>query len=99
MSDRNSVLIIGAGPTGLVLAIELARRGTRARVVEKASEPSKASRAKGLQPRTLELFHRLGLADAVLASGGQTVRFISNNIRCHYTAFSALPFSEIRSHS
>lgn len=82
-----------------MLAIELARRGIRVRVVEKASGPSKASRAKGLQPRTLELFHRLGLADAVLASGGQTVRFISGNIRSHYTAFSALPFSEISSHS
>lgn len=74
MSD---VLVVGAGPTGLVLAIELARRGVAVRIVERAAVPSGASRAKGLQPRTLELFHRLGVVEAILAGGGRFPRWRS----------------------
>jgi 2-polyprenyl-6-methoxyphenol hydroxylase-like FAD-dependent oxidoreductase len=63
------VLIAGAGPTGLTLAIELARRGARARLVDSASEPFAGSRGKGLQPRTLEVFHALGVSDEIMAAG------------------------------
>jgi flavin-dependent dehydrogenase len=45
------VLIVGAGPTGLTLAVDLAHRGVAATVVEAATEPSHQSRGKGLQPR------------------------------------------------
>jgi 2-polyprenyl-6-methoxyphenol hydroxylase-like FAD-dependent oxidoreductase len=69
--DRTSVLIVGAGPTGLTLACDLARRGIALRIVEKAPEPSIAARAKGLQPRTLEVFHNLGVIDEVLAAGAE----------------------------
>ena len=50
------VLIAGAGPTGLTLAIELARRGIGVRIVDKAEQFPFGSRGDGLQPRTLEVF-------------------------------------------
>lgn len=59
---HTEVLIVGAGPTGLVLAIELARRGVPHRLVEKATLRSPESRGLGLQPRTLELLAQLGVA-------------------------------------
>jgi 2-polyprenyl-6-methoxyphenol hydroxylase-like FAD-dependent oxidoreductase len=63
------VLIAGAGPTGLTLAIELARRGVGVRIVEQAESFFNGSRGDGLQPRTLEVFEDLGVLDAVLAAG------------------------------
>lgn len=63
------VLVIGAGPTGLTLACELARRGVTCRVIDKAPGLFAGSRAKGLQPRTLEVFDDLGVIDAIHAGG------------------------------
>ncbi|WP_439378749.1 FAD-dependent oxidoreductase [Amycolatopsis lexingtonensis] len=63
------VLIVGAGPTGLTLACELARGGVSFRLVEAAPGPRPGSRGKGVQPRTLEVFDDLGVADRVLAHG------------------------------
>ncbi|MGW0530623.1 FAD-dependent monooxygenase [Streptomyces sp. NPDC003032] len=67
---ESDVLVVGAGPTGLTLACDLARRGVRALVVERAPVLFPGSRGKGLQPRTLEVFDDLGVADAVRAAGG-----------------------------
>jgi 2-polyprenyl-6-methoxyphenol hydroxylase-like FAD-dependent oxidoreductase len=64
------VLIAGAGPTGLTLALELARRGVPCRVLDRAAGPFAGSRGKGLQPRTLEVFDDLGVLPDVLATGG-----------------------------
>lgn len=64
------VLIVGAGPTGLVLGIDLARRGVRALVVERGATLAPGSRGKGLQPRTLEIYEDLGVLDEILAAGG-----------------------------
>lgn len=64
-----SVVIAGAGPTGLTLAIELARRGVSVRVLDRAPALFPGSRGKGLQPRTLEVFDDLGVIGAVLAAG------------------------------
>ncbi|MEV0064960.1 FAD-dependent monooxygenase [Amycolatopsis sp. NPDC050768] len=64
-----AVLIAGAGPTGLTLAIELARRDVAVRLIDKASAFFNGSRGDGLQPRTLEVFEDLGVLDAVLAAG------------------------------
>lgn len=64
-----TVVIAGAGPTGLTLAIELARRGVPTRVLDKAATLFPGSRGKGLQPRTLEVFDDLGVIGAVLAAG------------------------------
>ncbi|WP_018348453.1 FAD-dependent monooxygenase [Longispora albida] len=65
-----SVVIAGAGPTGLTLAIDLARRDVPVRVVEKQSSYFPGSRGKGIQPRTLEVFEDLGVVDAILAASG-----------------------------
>ncbi|MGI5226389.1 FAD-dependent monooxygenase [Actinoallomurus sp. CA-142502] len=65
--NETRVLIVGAGPTGLTLACDLARRGADFRIIEK--ERPAGSRGKGLQPRTLEVFDDLGVLDAVLTAG------------------------------
>ena len=63
------VLIVGAGPTGLVLALWLTKLGVRVRIVDREAEPGTTSRALAVQARTLELYRQVGLADAVVASG------------------------------
>src|SRR5512133_2922024 len=66
---QTDVLIIGAGPTGVVLAWWLKRLGVRVRIVDKTAEPGTTSRALAVQARTLELYRQVGLADAVVARG------------------------------
>ena len=66
---RSEVLIIGAGPTGLVLALWLTRLGLKVRIVDRAAEPGTTSRALAVQARTLELYRQLDLAAAVVAHG------------------------------
>ena len=68
------VLILGAGPTGLTLACDLARRGVKFRVLDKSPEPFRGSRGKGIQPRTLEVFDGLGIAQPLLAAGAMYPR-------------------------
>ncbi|WP_399887867.1 FAD-dependent oxidoreductase [Streptomyces sp. BBFR51] len=70
MKTDTDVLIVGAGPTGLALAVDLARRGVDALVLERAQELFPGSRGKGLQPRTMEVFDDLGVLDAIHAAGG-----------------------------
>ncbi|MFE6752001.1 FAD-dependent oxidoreductase [Streptomyces sp. NPDC057684] len=67
---HTEVLVVGAGPTGLTLAVDLARRGVGALVVERADALFPGSRGKGIQPRTREVFHDLGVLDAIHAAGG-----------------------------
>jgi 2-polyprenyl-6-methoxyphenol hydroxylase-like FAD-dependent oxidoreductase len=63
------VLIAGAGPTGLTLACDLARRGVRFRIVEKAESYFIGSKGKGIQPRSLEVMDDLGIIDRILSLG------------------------------
>ena len=63
------VLIVGAGPTGLVLGLWLTRLGVRVRIVDKTSEPGTTSRALAVQARTLEFYNQIGLAEAVIERG------------------------------
>lgn len=63
------VLIVGAGPTGLVLALWLVRLGVRVRVIDKSAEPGTTSRALAVQARTLELYGQIGIAQEVVERG------------------------------
>jgi 2-polyprenyl-6-methoxyphenol hydroxylase-like FAD-dependent oxidoreductase len=65
----NPVLIVGAGPTGLVLAIELARRGVPLHLIDRHPEPLGRDRAVAVKTRTLEILQSLGLADKFLQRG------------------------------
>jgi 2-polyprenyl-6-methoxyphenol hydroxylase-like FAD-dependent oxidoreductase len=69
----SDVLIIGAGPTGLVLALWLTKLGVKVRIIDKAAEPGTTSRALAVQARTLELYRQLDLAEAVVAAGHQVL--------------------------
>lgn len=68
-SANAAVLIIGAGPTGLVLALWLSRLGVRVRIIDKSSEAGTTSRALAVQARTLEFYNQLGIAEDVLERG------------------------------
>ena len=69
MTKHCDVLIVGAGPTGLVLALWLTRLGVPVRIIDKTVEPGTTSRALAVQARTLELYRQLDLTDAVLSLG------------------------------
>jgi 2-polyprenyl-6-methoxyphenol hydroxylase-like FAD-dependent oxidoreductase len=64
---ETDVLVVGAGPSGLMLAVVLARLGVDAVIVDGKSGPTRESRALGVQARTMELYDQLGLVDRVLA--------------------------------
>jgi 2-polyprenyl-6-methoxyphenol hydroxylase-like FAD-dependent oxidoreductase len=68
-NGRADVLVVGAGPVGLVLACELARRGTSIRLIDKLTAPTDESRAIVVHARSLEMMERIGMVDALIASG------------------------------
>jgi len=63
------VLIVGAGPTGLMLANQLARRGIRSMIIDRHPGPARETRALGVQARTMEIYAHLGIIDAALSLG------------------------------
>ena len=67
--QNTDVLIVGAGPTGLVLGLWLTHMGVSVRIVDQTAEAGTTSRALAVQARTLELYSQLGLADTVVARG------------------------------
>src|SRR5499433_2510614 len=66
---RSDVLVIGAGPTGLVLGLWLAKLGVKPRIIDKTAAPGTTSRALAVHARTLELYRQLDLADVILERG------------------------------
>jgi 2-polyprenyl-6-methoxyphenol hydroxylase-like FAD-dependent oxidoreductase len=64
-----SVLIVGAGPTGLVLALWLTKQGVSVRITDNTAEPGTTSRALAVHARTLELYEQLDLAEPIVAKG------------------------------
>jgi 2-polyprenyl-6-methoxyphenol hydroxylase-like FAD-dependent oxidoreductase len=69
MRRESDVLIVGAGPTGLVLALWLAHLGIRPRIIDRLAEPGTTSRALAVHARILEFYDQIGLASDIVARG------------------------------
>jgi 2-polyprenyl-6-methoxyphenol hydroxylase-like FAD-dependent oxidoreductase len=69
ISNQTEVLVVGAGPTGLFLALVLAKLGVRTRIVDAADAPGTTSRALAVQARKLEIYQQVGLVKEVLDRG------------------------------
>lgn len=82
-TDTPTVIVSGAGPTGLALASELSGAGVRCRVVEKRPRPSPWSRAFGLMPRTMELLDMRGQMEPYLEAGLPCSRPPLGDLRGH----------------
>jgi 2-polyprenyl-6-methoxyphenol hydroxylase-like FAD-dependent oxidoreductase len=63
------VVVIGAGPVGLTLAIDLGKRGVRCTVIEKKAEPAFLPKMERVNARTMEIYRRMGLAQKIRAAG------------------------------
>ena len=89
---KTPVLIVGAGPTGLVLALWLKRFGVDVRIVDKAARPGTTSRALAVQARTLELYAQAGFAGAVVAGGVPvaTINFWVKGVRAASASLKGL---------
>jgi 2-polyprenyl-6-methoxyphenol hydroxylase-like FAD-dependent oxidoreductase len=89
---QTEVLITGAGPTGLVLALWLTRLGVKIRIIDKTAEPGTTSRALAVQARTLELYRQLDLAEAVVAKGH---RVLAGNFWVGGERRAQIPFNDM----
>lgn len=92
MEPNPCVLIIGAGPTGLVLALWLTRLGIAVRIIDKSSEAGTTSRALAVQVRTLEFYRQLGIADLVIRGG---VKIAGVNFWVKGAKAARVPFQRI----
>src|ERR1700740_947595 len=63
------VLIVGAGPVGLTLAVDLGMRGVRCTLVEQKEAPQFLPKMERCNARTMEIYRRMGLADRIRAAG------------------------------
>ena len=94
MNDTQ-VLIVGAGPTGLVLALWLTKQGVRVRVIDRTLAPGSTSRALAVQARTLELYRQLDLSDAVVARGHKDPAV---NLWARSRHAARIPFDDVGKH-
>jgi 2-polyprenyl-6-methoxyphenol hydroxylase-like FAD-dependent oxidoreductase len=93
LMQHPQVLIIGAGPTGLVLALWLAKTSIGVRIIDKAPRPGTTSRAIVIHPRSLEFYHQLGIAEEVVKKGVEikgASLFVSGKRKGH------VPFSNLK---
>ena len=75
IDTTKTVLIVGAGPVGLTLTNDLLRRGVSCRVIDKAPQATQKTKALAIQPRTLELLAKIGVADLAVQQGLKTTKF------------------------
>jgi 2-polyprenyl-6-methoxyphenol hydroxylase-like FAD-dependent oxidoreductase len=90
--SRSDVLIVGAGPTGLVLALWLTKLGVTVRIIDKTEAPGTTSRALAIQARTLELYRQLDLADDV---DGRAHKTPAVNLWVRGARAARVPFEEV----
>lgn len=88
--DICDVLVVGAGPTGLMMASELRRYGLNCILIDKNQGPSDQSKALAIQPRTLEIFHLLGIS-SLFINRGQKIEAM--NPMDHTKKIAHIPFS------
>lgn len=88
------VLVIGAGPVGLIMAAELARYGTPVRIIDRLPARTTQSRALAIWPRTLELLDASGCADAFIATG---LRASAVSLHAGNRTLARIPFGTIAS--
>ncbi len=93
-ANTTDVLVIGAGPTGLMMALELARRGIACRIIDKLPEATQTSKALAIQSRTLELFDIMGMIEEPLRHGLQVG---AANLYANGKRIAHMPFDELDS--
>ena len=89
--NSTQVLIVGAGPTGLALALFLAKAGVTPRIIDKNSGPGQASRAMAVQARTLEFYRQLGFAEEVVSRG---IKIETLHLRAHGNVVSEIKIAD-----
>ncbi|MFS8563429.1 MAG: FAD-dependent monooxygenase [Rhabdochlamydiaceae bacterium] len=92
--NRVDVLIVGAGPTGMLMAAEVARYGLSCRIIDKGVACQDQSRAVAIQARTMEIFEHLGFAEAFLAEG---LRLKVGNPICSFHKLGRISFDTLDS--
>lgn len=95
-TENTEVLIVGAGPTGLLLACELARRAVSFRIIDKSPRPSQLSRGLGIHSRSLEIFEDLGLLSELVDRG---FWLTGTSVFTDRTLSKRVPLDETRSES
>jgi 2-polyprenyl-6-methoxyphenol hydroxylase-like FAD-dependent oxidoreductase len=93
--DKADVLIVGAGPSGLMAAVCLQRLGVNVIVVDGKSGPTRESRALALQARSMEIYDQLGLADRVLSECNRAPQIVPGY---RTRTFRPVSFAEFGSH-
>lgn len=88
MGDSPQILLVGAGPTGLTAAAELARRGFRPRIIDRNEDPTPLSKAVGIAAHSLELLEPAGITERLLAAG--------QRIPCGHIHFEGRPLGTLR---
>jgi 2-polyprenyl-6-methoxyphenol hydroxylase-like FAD-dependent oxidoreductase len=93
MAQGPSILIVGAGPTGLTAAVELARRGILPRIIDRNEGPTPLSKAVGISPHSLELLEPAGVTDRLLA---EAIRIPHGRIHFAGRTLGTIRFSTLR---
>jgi len=86
------VLVVGAGPTGLMLALQLVSRGVRPIIIDRHAGPARETRALGVQARTLEIYAQSGVIDRALELGA---RATGANMWAEGRKMARLPLGDI----
>jgi 2-polyprenyl-6-methoxyphenol hydroxylase-like FAD-dependent oxidoreductase len=87
-----NILVVGAGPTGLTAAVELARHGVAARIIDRDPAPTALSKAAGISARTLDILEPSGVAERLLAEG---IRIRHGHVRFEGRKLGTIDFSTL----